>query len=130
MIDTPSGLECKDLKEERKLADKLLVPLQPSAFDMSATRNLLEDLAAYKKINQIDVALLGMRAREHTVSLQHLQTFCENLPFAILGTLRDTQNYVHLAAQGLTLFDISSISQIQRDLEQWQPIGAWLDDAA
>ena len=130
VIDTPAGLEGKDLKEVLKLADKLLVPLQPSAFDMSATRNLLEDLAAYKKINQIDVALLGMRAREHTVSLQHLQTFCENLPFAILGTLRDTQNYVHLAAQGLTLFDISSISQIQRDLEQWQPIGAWLDDAA
>ena len=129
VIDTPAGLDGKDLKEVLKLADKLLVPLQPSAFDMSATRALLEELAEYKKIDQIDIALLCMRVKEHTVSLQHLQAFCENLPFTMLGSLRDTQNYVHLAAQGLTLFDISSTSQIQRDLEQWQPICAWLDNA-
>lgn len=129
VLDTPAGLDGKDLKEVLKLADKLLVPLQPSAFDMSATRALLQELAEYKKIDRIDVALLGMRAKEHTVSLQHLHAFCENLPFEVLGTLRDTQNYVHLAAQGLTLFDISSTAQIQRDLEQWQPICAWLDKA-
>jgi chromosome partitioning protein len=40
--------------------------------------------------------------------------------------LRDTQNYVQLAARGLTLFDIAP-GRVQRDLEQWQPLAAWLD---
>ena len=126
VLDTPAGLGGKALKDVLKLADKLLVPLQPSVFDMFATRALLQELADYKKIDRLDVALLGMRTKEHTVSLQHLHAFCEGLPFAVLGALRDTQNYVHLAAQGLTLFDVSP-GRVQRDLEQWQAVGAWLD---
>ena len=44
----------------------------------------------------------------------------------MIGELRDTQNYVQLAARGLTLFDIAP-GRVQRDLEQWQPICEWLD---
>ena len=39
----------------------------------------------------------------------------------LLGFLRDTQNYVHLAAHGLTLWDVAP-SRFERDLEQWEPI--------
>ena len=44
----------------------------------------------------------------------------------LLTFLRDTQNYVHLAAHGLTLWDMAS-SRFERDVEQWQPLLAWLD---
>jgi chromosome partitioning protein len=44
----------------------------------------------------------------------------------VLGELRDTQNYVQLAARGLTLFDIAP-GRVQRDLEQWEPIRQWLE---
>ena len=44
----------------------------------------------------------------------------------VIGELRDTQNYVQLAARGLTVFDIAP-GRVQRDLEQWQPICQWLD---
>jgi chromosome partitioning protein len=33
---------------------------------------------------------------------------------------------VHLAARGLSLWDVSS-SRFERDLEQWAPITRWLD---
>lgn len=128
VLDTPAGLHGKALKAVLKQADKVILPLQPSVFDMFATRAFLEELEAYKKLDKIDVALLGMRAKEHTVSIQRLRQFCAGLSFGILGTLRDTQNYIHLAAQGLTMFDVSPV-QMQRDLEQWQPICDWLDGA-
>src|SRR5437773_27341 len=44
----------------------------------------------------------------------------------VLGYLRDTQNYVHLAAHGLTLWDVAP-GRVARDLEQWQPIIDWLN---
>ena len=44
----------------------------------------------------------------------------------MLGYLRDTQNYIHLAARGLTLFDVAP-GRVEKDLEQWQAIGQWLD---
>jgi chromosome partitioning protein len=40
--------------------------------------------------------------------------------------LRDTQNYVHVAARGLTVWDIAK-SRVERDLAQWEPIVDWLN---
>ena len=42
-----------------------------------------------------------------------------------MAALRDTQNYVQLAARGLTLWDVRP-SSVRRDLEQWAPLQAWL----
>ena len=42
----------------------------------------------------------------------------------MVATLRDTQNYVHLAAHGLTLWDVTP-SRVERDLDQWAPLLAW-----
>lgn len=126
VLDTPAGLAGKTLKEVLRLADKVLVPLQASLFDILATRALLQELVGYKRLHRIGIGLVAMRVKEHTLSLQQLQQFCEGLPFALLGALRDTQNYVHLAAQGLTLFDVAP-GRVQRDLEQWQPLCRWLD---
>ena len=44
----------------------------------------------------------------------------------VLGFLRPTQNYVHLAARGLTLSDVAP-GKVERDLEQWQGVQRWLD---
>jgi len=48
------------------------------------------------------------------------------LGLPVLGYLRDTQNYIHLAARGLSVFDVSP-NRVERDLEQWQGICRWLD---
>jgi len=42
-----------------------------------------------------------------------------------VAQLRDTQNYAHLAARGLTLFDVAP-GRVERDLQQWQPLTDWL----
>ena len=44
----------------------------------------------------------------------------------LLAFLRNTQNYVHLAACGLTLWDVSS-ARFERDPEQWRPIQTWVN---
>jgi chromosome partitioning protein len=43
----------------------------------------------------------------------------------MVASLRDTQNYVHLAAHGLTLWDVAP-GRVERDLLQWAPIVDWL----
>jgi len=47
------------------------------------------------------------------------------VPF--LGFLRETQNYVQLAAQGLTLWDVAP-ARVEHDIEQWAPIIHWISD--
>src|SRR6185295_11061377 len=126
VLDTPAGLHGKRLDEVMKLADKVLVPLQPSIFDIHATHAFVRELLARRRGDKVQVAIVGMRVREGTISADQLRSFLETLQVPLLGFLRDTQNYVHLAARGLTLWDVAP-SRVERDLEQWKPLLQWLD---
>jgi chromosome partitioning protein len=128
VLDTPAGLHGWRLNDALKLADKMLVPVQPSIFDILATQDFLRRLAEEKAVRQgeIDVGIVGMRVNARTRSAEQLQRFIEGLKLPMLGYLRDTQNYVQLAAHGLTLWDIAP-SRVQRDLEQWQPVLDWVE---
>lgn len=128
VIDTPAGLHGKKLEGLLRLADKLLIPLQPSLFDIQATYDFIQSLqdAAAALPKKPALALVGMRAKDGTLSVQQLQGFLQGLPIPVLGLLRDTQNYVQLAARGLTLWDVAP-SRVERDLAQWQPLIEWLD---
>ena len=126
VLDTPAGLHGKRLDEVMKLADKVLIPLQPSIFDIHATHEFVRQLLAHKRSERVQFAIVGMRTREGTISTDQLRGFLDGLKVPMLGFLRDTQNYVHLAAHGLTLWDVGSL-RFERDLEQWKPITRWLD---
>ena len=128
VLDTPAGLHGRRFKDILKLADKLLVPLQPSVFDIFATRAFLDELAQNARAAKLQIGIVGMRVDARTLAAEKLKEFVQSLGLEMLGTLRDTQNYVHLAAQGLTLFDVAR-SRVERDLALWQPIGDWLDQA-
>ncbi|MGO4392079.1 ParA family protein [Variovorax sp. M-6] len=126
VIDTPAGLHGSRFKEALALADRVLVPLSPSIFDIYATRDFLDKLLANRHAAKAKIALVGMRVDARTLAADRLREFVAGLDLPVLGELRDTQNYVQLAARGLTLFDLAP-GRVQRDLEQWQPITRWLD---
>lgn len=126
VLDTPGGLHGWRFNDVVKLAHKLVVPLQPSVFDIFATRSFLDKLADSSKASGLEIGIVGMRVDDRTLAADHLRTFVDTLGLPVLGYLRDTQNYIHLAARGLTVFDVSP-SRVQRDLEQWESICAWLD---
>lgn len=126
VLDTPAGLHGWRFKDVLKLADKVLVPLQPSIFDIYATRAFLDELAETRHANQLDIGIVGMRVDARTIAADKLHEFVDSLGLPVLGYLRDTQNYIHLAARGLTVFDVSP-SRVEKDLQQWQGICDWLD---
>src|ERR1700712_4821413 len=126
VLDTPAGLTGRRLDEVVKLADKILIPLQPSIFDIHATHEFVRQLLAHKRSDKVKLAIVGMRTREGTISTDQLRGFLDGQGVPLLGFVRDTQNYVHLAAHGLTLWDVNS-NRFERDIEQWKPITKWLD---
>ena len=126
VIYTPAGLHGWRFNDVMRMADRIIVPLQPSVFDIFATRDFLDQLAASKHGDKHKIGLVGMRVDARTIAADKLHTFVDSLELPVLGYLRDTQNYVHLAARGLTLFDVAP-SRVEKDLEQWQPICRWLD---
>ena len=124
VLDTPAGLHGKKLDEVMKIADRVIVPLQPSLFDIQASHAFVRELAAHKRGAKVRVSVLGMRVREGTIATDQLRHFFDALGVPVLAMLRDTQLYVQLAARGATLWDIAP-GRAERDLAQWQPILDW-----
>ncbi len=125
VLDTPAGLHGKRLDAVLKIADQLLVPLQPSLFDIQATHAFVAELRAHKRHGDFRLGLVGMRVRDHTRASEQLHQYLATLKLPVVAELRDTQNYVQLAARGLTLWDVAP-GRVERDLAQWQPLLAWL----
>ncbi|MBI3380435.1 MAG: ParA family protein [Aquabacterium sp.] len=130
VLDTPAGLHGPGLEAVMKLADKVIVPLQASVFDIYATQDFLAELAGRKKgdkASKAQLAVVGNRIKDHTKATEHLKEFLQTLDIPLLGLLRDTQNYAHLAAHGLSLWDVAA-TKVDKDLDQWAPILKWLKD--
>lgn len=127
VLDSPAGLHGHALRDALKVADRLVIPLQPSLFDIYATQDFLTRLAERGLMKEGGrVGVLGMRVDARTRAADQLQRFVEELGLPVLGFLRDTQNYVQLAAHGLTLWDVAP-SRVAKDLEQWQPLLDWVE---
>ncbi len=123
VLDTPAGLHDRKLEQVLAVADRVLVPLQPSLFDIQATHAFVQQVRAAKP--KVKVAVVGNRVKETTVSAEQLRRFLDTLGVPVLAMLRDTQLYVQLAARGATLWDVAP-SRVERDLAQWQGIVDWV----
>jgi chromosome partitioning protein len=86
----------------------------------------LDELASNQHALKAQIGIVGMRVDGRTLAADQLTAFVRSLKLPVLGMLRDTQNYLHLAASGLTLFDVVP-AKLERDLAQWKPICQWLD---
>ena len=128
VLDTPAGLHGKKLAHILKLVQRVIVPLQPSLFDILATRTFLDALLEEKSVRHHDafIAVVGMRVDARTRAAHELERFLATLGLPVLTTLRDTQNYVQAAAHGLSIFDLPA-SRAEKDWEQWQPLIEWAE---
>ena len=123
VLDTPAGLDGARLDEALRIADKVIVPLQASMFDILATQAFLEKLLA--RGAKAEIGVLGMRVNVRTKAAEQLAHYVTRLGLPVLGYLRETQNYVQLAAHGTTLWDVAP-SRVERDIAQWTEVLEWV----
>jgi chromosome partitioning protein len=126
VLDTPAGLHGKKLAQVLKLVRRVIVPLQPSIFDILATRHFLDRLFEEKEIRKHEafVAIVAMRVDARTRAAAELERFLEGAGLPVVAHLRDTQNYVQAAAHGMSIFELPA-SRAEKDLVQWRPLLDW-----
>ncbi|MCZ6897377.1 MAG: ParA family protein [Betaproteobacteria bacterium] len=127
VLDSPAGIHGKNLSHALKLAHKILVPIQPSVFDMVTTRDFIDRLMEEKTIqrHKAFIGIVGMRVDPRTRAASTLEQFLSQYNLPILTYLRDTMVYVNSAFNGKSIFDLP-FHQAERDLKQWQPLTEWL----
>lgn len=130
ITDSPAGFRDEKLSDAIKRADCVIVPIQPSAFDIGATSDFLDRLAEEKAIrkNKTFVALVGIRVNSRTHAAAGLAEFMEQTGFPVLTYLRNAQVYATAAELGVSLFDMRP-SLVTQDIEQWVPLLDWVMEA-
>lgn len=128
VMDTPAGLHGKNLAHAVKPSHKVLVPIQPSLFDMAAAQDFLALLAEEKAVrkHKTFIGIVGMRVDARTRAALTLETFLRQFDLPVVTFLRDTVLYANAALGGKSIFDLPH-SQIERDMEQWQPLIDWIE---
>ncbi len=128
IVDTPAGLHGKQLKKMLSEVDRIVVPVSPSRFDMLASYEFFEELAAAKAVrkDKVGIAIVGMRVDVRTHSSQQLIEFLQQFDLPLLTCIRSAQRYVQALDTGTTLFDTSS-SANAKDVDQWRPLLEWLN---
>jgi len=128
VLDTPAALQTVDLTEFTRGAHAILMPVLPSDIDIHAAARLVSDLLIVAKVSRRmgRLGVVANRVRENTVGYRKLMRFLDRLSIAVIGELRDSQNYVYAADHGISIHEMQP-SRVRKDLDSWQPITAWLE---
>jgi len=129
IMDSAAGLHGKNLAHAVKPSHKVLVPIQPSLFDMAAAQDFLAVLAEEKAVrkHRTFIGIVGMRIDARTRAAATLETFLRQFDLPVITFLRDTVLYANAALEGRSIFDLPP-SLIERDTEQWRPLLDWVED--
>lgn len=107
VVDAPAGQGMGHFRELLKLADVVLMPVLPSAFDRAATKRFIQRIEEVKPVRKgrKPVALIANRTRVRTRAAEALKTFLAEIGHPATGELHDQIVYGDAAEAGVSIFD-------------------------
>lgn len=127
VVDTPAAVLGQEMPEMTKTADAIIVPVLPSDIDIHAFSRCIQDLLLIAKVRRDEnrIGVIANRVKRNTLIFQSLMKFLGTLRIPVVATLRDSQNYVRAAEQGVGLYEMKR-SVVAQDIEDWEPLVGWL----
>ena len=128
IVDSPASLSHDDLREVTRDASSILVPVLPSSIDIHAASRCIADLLLVAKVDRRDnkLAVVANRTRKNTKSFEKLMRFLDSLGIPIFAVLRDSQNFVHAAEEGIGICEMQPY-RVKKDITELEKIVDWLD---
>ena len=128
LVDSPASISHDNLRELTRDATSILVPVLPSSMDIHAASRCIADLLLVARIDRNDkkLAVVANRTRKHTKSFAKLMRFLDSLGIPIIAVMRDSQNFVHAAEEGIGVCEMQP-SRVRPDVEQIEKIVQWLE---
>jgi len=120
IIDAPGALTDDHAEQLISEAHAIIIPIQPSFFDIDSTRRFLKHLQDIKRIRKgkVEILLLANRTKPNAASNQDIQQFFDKIDQQPVAWISERAPYSRLAMEGLSVFD--KPQKIYRELQaQW-----------
>jgi chromosome partitioning protein len=129
IIDTAAALSAQELPDLTRTADRILVPVLPSDIDIHACSRCVQNLLLAGKVQRTDnrLGIIANRVRKNTLIYKSLHRFLDTLGIPIVAELRDSQNYLRSAEDGIGLHEMKHHA-VAEDTAQWDSLLQWLDE--
>jgi septum formation inhibitor-activating ATPase MinD len=111
VVDSPAAVEARLMPELTRDASKIIVPVLPSDIDIHAASRCIADLLLVAKIKRAEnrIGVIANRVQKNTLMFHALMRFLEKLEIPIVATMRDSQNYVRAAEQGVGIHEMKPV---------------------
>jgi chromosome partitioning protein len=125
IMDAPASTHGKTIGKLLQRVDTLILPVLPSPIDMRACNRFLGELLESGSNKQLKIGIVANRVKEQTRIYHDLEEYLGHLKIPFLTHLRESQNYIRAAEEGLAVFELAP-SQVYKDVILWDPVFAWL----
>ncbi|MEO1201713.1 MAG: ParA family protein [Pseudomonadota bacterium] len=128
IVDLPAGLQPHQYFRQTYDADSILIPVLPSEIDIYSATRFIADLllvAQFDRRNR-SLAIVANRTRHTTRSYRMLKRFLQSLEIPVVTELRDSQAYVHAAAQGIGIIEMPRYL-VGQDIDGLAGLFGWLE---
>lgn len=128
IYDSPARTDTGKVARLIKLVDVVIIPVLPSAIDMRVAASFVADIVARVRKNNSHamIGVVANRTQKNYHSYTTLMKFLKTLNIPIAGALRNSQNYIKAADSGVGIFEMP-LSEVKKDMQEWEPIIRWLE---
>lgn len=128
ILDAPGGVKGLLLQDVVAKADAVVIPVGPSSIDVHATADFLKNLLLLGRVRarNIKVAVVANRVRSSMPVYEPLERFLRSLSLPFLTRIRDSDNYIRAAEQGVGVFEMDPIATAA-ERDEFLPVVRWLD---
>ena len=130
IIDSPAALDGTELHDLTYEANCIIVPIMPSAIDIRYAAKFIADLLLLAQIERHNrtLAIVANRTRHNTRSLSQLMRFLRSLRIPMIAILRDSQNFVQCANEGIGIHEMPA-KQVEKDIVHMNLIVRWIEQS-
>lgn len=133
IIDSPAGIQGRQLADLVRRADSIVMPILPSPIDVRAAEHFLSEVNKLRKVVNADVrfSTIANRVKENTLAAHDLNDYLDALKLPsgrklpVLASLRASQNYIRAAEKGLSIFEFAPVKTLP-DRDQWARLIRWV----
>ncbi len=127
IIDTHARLRRADRTYLLSRANFVLVPVNPSVFDIEATAKFLIKLHQDTNVQsgKVAIGLVGSRTDSRTRMAQELNSFFQRSGLPVVMFVPDSVVYPQCARDGMSIYDLPR-TRTEQQLEAWQPLVEWI----
>ena len=127
IIDTHARLRRADRTYLLSRANFVLVPVNPSVFDIEATAKFLIKLHRDTNVQsgKVAIGLVGSRTDSRTRMAQELNSFFQRSGLPVVMFVPDSVVYPQCARDGMSIYDLPR-NRTEQQLEAWQPLVDWI----